>query len=553
MRDGFDVAAAPAPAADTAKPATTPEVRVLGPVEVLGPAGPAVLSGSRQRVLVGLLALHAGATVAPPRLIDAMWGDDPPRTALKTLYSHVTRVRRALADCGLPDALTRRSSGYLLAMPRAAVDAYRFEEHVRLASVELASGGNLTEAVVVPAVARLRAALALWRGDVLADANPAGWAIAEAARLQEMRLSALEDRWDAELRLGHRPAVSELERLVAAHPYRERLVGLHMLALHRCGRHADALNSYLRLRAGLAENLGIDPGAAVQQLHAAILRRSPGLDPPSRHPAPAGQPPEVTSIPRPAQLPAPVGHFIGRTIELDALERMARERDRDDQIAVISGPAGMGKTALAVQFAHRVADHFPDGQIFVDLRGHDRGVAATVGEVLCQVLRSLGVPAERTPTEPMEQTGLYRSLVAGRRILIVLDNAGSVDHVLPLVPATTASLLVVTSRSRLTGLTWHAIRAIVPDVLTRQEAVALLERVVGRDRIRREPDATTDLVELCGQMPLALRIAAATLAADGHTIGELVLKLATEGRLSGLSVEDDSRSGERSLPAPTMA
>lgn len=570
------------------------EVLVLGPVEVRGPTGrAAVLSGSRQRALVGLLSLPAGTVVTPARLIDAMWGEDPPRTALKTLYSHVTRVRQALAECGLPDALTRQGSGYLLTMPRAAVDAHRFEEQVRQ------GGGELAEGAVGPAVERLRAALGLWRGEPLADAEPAGWAVAEVARLQELRLTALEDRWDGELRLGrHRPAVGELERLVAGHPYRERLVGLHMLALYRCARHAEALEAYRRLRAGLAEELGIDPDGALQRLHADILRRSPGLELPggwapsvaagddgtAHGPGGTGQGGGTTgqggggttghggrgSGPRPAQLPALVGHFTGRADELAALEGVARGRARDGHIVVVSGPAGMGKTALAVQFAHRVRDLFPDGQLFLDLRGHDPAAAMTAGEALCQVLRSLGVPTERIPAEPVEQAGLYRSLVVGRRMLVVLDNAGGVDQLLPLVPATATSLVLITSRTRLTGLgTWHAIRSVTLDVLARPEAVALLKRVAGHDRPNQpdlagqaDPTDPTDpiaglagqadpaalaglaeLAELCGRMPLALRIAGAKLAADPHrTVAELVTELTTEDRLDALSVAGDSRS-----------
>ncbi|MEQ4304271.1 BTAD domain-containing putative transcriptional regulator [Plantactinospora sp. B6F1] len=590
MRGRPDPITRPARAGGSAPPGSAgaaAEVRVLGPVEVLGPVGPAVLSGSRQRALVGLLALHTGRAVTPSRLIDALWGENPPRTALKTLYSHVTRVRQALADCGLPETLTRRGSGYLLALPRSAVDACRFEEQARLATDELTeaireltgqtgrpagasheAADRSVEAAIVPAVQRLSAALALWRGDALADAAPAGWAVAEVARLQEMRLTALEDRWDAELRLGrHRLAVSELERLVAVHPYRERLVGLHMLALYRCARHADALESYRRLRSGLAEELGIDPGAALQRLHADILRRSPRLDLPTGRGGPAPGPasatprppaavpmpgppavampdPAAVAMPRPAQLPAPVGHFTGRAEELDALERLARDRDRESHLVVLSGPAGMGKTALAVQLAHRISEYFPDGQLFLDLRGHDREAMLTASDALCQVLRSLGVPAPRMPVEPVEQAGLYRSLVAGRRMLVVLDNAGSVDHLVPLVPATPTSLVVVTSRTQLTGLaTRYAIRSVGLDVLTPAEAVALVRRVAGPDRVDREPEASADLVRLCGRMPLALRIAAAKLAADPRrTIGELVAELTTEDRLDALSVEGDSRS-----------
>jgi DNA-binding SARP family transcriptional activator/tetratricopeptide (TPR) repeat protein len=510
-------------------------VRVLGPVEVVGPRGTAMLVGARQRALVGLLALNAGTVVARPRLVDALWGEDPPRTAVKTLHSHVARVRQALDACGMADSLATRDPGYVLAVAPAAVDVFRFEEHLKRARQELA--------VHAPdrAVEELRAALGLWRGDALADAEPAGWAVAEVARLHDGRLSAYEELAGAQLRLGlHGRTVGELERLLVMYPLRERLVELLMLALYRSGRHTDALDACQRLRARLADELGCDPGPEVQRLYTRILQRDPALDVDAEAPQPYRP---LAQAPKPAQLPPRVGHFTGRIDELRTLDQLLDDAG-DARTVVVSGPAGMGKTALTVEWAHRVKGRFPDGQLFLDLRGHDRHTAMSPGDALSRILRSLRVPADRIPADLSEQAGLYRSLLDDRQVLVVLDNGGTVEHVLPLVPASPGSLLLVTSRNPMTALaTYHAVRAVNLELLDRGDALALLGQVLGAGRIEAEPADAAQVVELCGQMPLALRIAAAKLAARrGGTIRELAADLAREDRLDALAVEGDSRS-----------
>ncbi|MBP2329845.1 tetratricopeptide (TPR) repeat protein [Kibdelosporangium banguiense] len=378
------------------------------------------------------------------------------------------------------------------------------------------------------AVARLAAGLKLWRGEALADAGLESWAVAEVQRLTEVRLDAVEDLWDARVQLGdHVAAVGELERQLVATPLRERLVGLLMLALYRCGRHSDALDRYERLRVRLAEDLGVDPGPKLQSLHMAILRRESSLEPK----------PNPVHAPIPAQLPRPVGHFAGRTDELAALA------DPAACIVVVSGPAGIGKTALAVQWAHQVKHRYPDGQLFLDLRGHDPDAALTPADALTHVLRGLGVPPDRIPAGVADQTGLYRSLVHDRRVLIILDNGGTADHVSPLVPPTVSSTLVVTSRSQLSALAIdHAVQSAELDVLAVDEAHGLINRVLGVQRVEREQAAAFELIELCGRMPLALRIAAAKLAArPRQPIAGLVAEL-SDDRLDALQVTGDSRS-----------
>ncbi|GHH32021.1 SARP family transcriptional regulator [Lentzea cavernae] len=454
-------------------------MRILGPVEVCGPHGRAVLTGARQRSIVAVLALRAGTPVPVDRLVDVLWGEDPPRTAVRSLHSHVARVRQALADCGLPGALLTKPGGYQL---DASVDAEAF--------------------------ARTRD-LGLWRGEPLAGTELFGWGRAEIDRLREQRLAALEAHWGE--RLDRPDAVEELERLVVGHPTRERLVGLLMRALHRDGRHADALEVFRRLRRRLADELGVDPGPDLTSLHTAILRRDPAL-----HSA------------RPAQLPARAGHFTGRAAEFAALADLP-------PIVVVSGVAGVGKTTFAVEWARRVAGRFPDGQVFLDLQ------RLTPAQALTEMLHGLGVPADRVPADPAP---LYRTLLHGKRVLILLDDVRRARDVLPLVPGDQGNLLLITSRDALSALgTRHAVHTVSLDLLTDPEAHDLLTGILGEERVSAEPGATAELVVHCGRLPLALRIAAARLAIrPGRRIADLVRELSRNDPLDVLTVDGDDRT-----------
>lgn len=502
------------------------DIRLLGPVVVIGPLGPAELVGVRQRTLTGLLALSAGRVVSTGRLVDGLWGFDPPRTALRSLHSHVSRVRQAFERCGLPGLVHSRGSGYLLAVPPDQVDALRFEDAARQARADLA--GDRYAAVAD----RLDAALAAWTGEPFEDGEPGGWAVAEVERLQEVRLAATEDLWEARLHLGDHDAAAQLERMLVEQPYRERLVGLFMRALVAAGRPAEALDRYQRLRQYLADDLGADPGPPLQRLHREILQAP-------ADPVPVAAPPLT-----PAQLPAPVGNFAGRTAALADLTRFVEDRAPAGRLAVVSGPAGVGKTALVVQWAHQIRDRFPDGQIFLDLRGHGPDTALTAEVALAHVLSALGVPPDRQPPAVADQLGLYRSLVHDRRLLLVLDNGGSADHIRPLAPTGSGSALVVTSRRRLVSLATHyAVARVELEVLAPAESLDVIGRVLGPDRLAAEPAAAAELADLCGHLPLALRIAAARLAARPRLpIAALVAELDSAGRIDALSTEDDSVS-----------
>ncbi|GFJ84020.1 AfsR/SARP family transcriptional regulator [Phytohabitans houttuyneae] len=459
-------------------------------------------------------------------------GRAPPATARRQIQNDISALRRLLGDGSSGRAIiVADGRGYRAQPAPGELDSQVFEERVA-AALGLADEGRLADAV-----AELRAALALWRGPALLGL--VGQSVqASAARLDEQRLAALEHRFELELRLGrHDDLVGDLAELVAAHPLRERLVGLLMLALHRAGRRADALQVYHQLRERLADELGLDPGPALRQRYAVLLQDDPA------DPAEAGPAPQV-----PRQLPADVSGFTGRREDLKRLDELLPDHDGRDTAVVISaitGMAGIGKTALAVHWAHRVAGRFPDGQLYVDLRGHAHDEPVRPIDALAQFLRSLGVPAGEIPGEEAAAAARYRSLLAERRVLVVLDNAAGAAQVRPLLPASPGCLVLVTSRDRLSGLVARdGARRLSLDVLGAGEAQLLLERILGGERVAAEAGAATELARACSYLPLALRLAAATmLDRPARRIGDLVAELRRDA-LSTLDT-DDERSGVR--------
>jgi DNA-binding SARP family transcriptional activator len=481
------------------------QVRLLGPVDVVIQDESRPVHGLRRKAVLAVLALHGGEIVSTDQLADAVWGEDAPLTAVNTLQSHVSYLRGVL---GAKTAILARPPGYVLDLPDGGTD-------VKLAERLLEQGTR--SAAPADAVRHLQDALALWRGRPLADVADLAWLSAQAERLDLLRMRIRQELSEARLAAGeHAQLVPELEQMVADYPLDERIHAQLMLALYRSGRQADALAAYHRLRHTLDEELGIDPGQALRDLETAILQQDPSLDP---------RPPEVAPaapvVPVPAQLPAAVPAFTGRGAELASLDATVPWAAQAGLappaamvISTVSGTAGVGKTALAVHWAHRVSGQFPDGQLYVNLRGFDPGGAALdPGQALRGFLDAFGVPSTRIPEDPSAQIGLYRSLVAGKRVLVVLDNARSAEQVRPLLPGSPGCLAIVTSRDQLAGLVaTEGARPLALDLLTAADARDLLTRRLGSDRVTADPEAAGCIIAACARLPLALTIAAARAA-----------------------------------------
>jgi DNA-binding SARP family transcriptional activator len=518
---------------------------VLGPLHVYAKDGDFAVTARRDRVVLAMLLLHAGHLVATDRLVDALWADHPPSRTRTLIQGCVSRLRKQLAAVGAAsDTIATDPAGYCAQVDPAQVDLGRFRAGVGAARAAAAQGRRET------AGQQYRAALGLWRGAAFAGIE-SGLVQQAASAIEEERVQALEECVEVELALGRAgELVAELSELVREHPYRERLHGGLMLALYQVGRQAEALAAYRRADQLLREELGTDPGAELQRLHQAILRRAPELTGAAAAPStPLWVSAPASPVPR--ELPADVPDFTGRAEALQALDAMLpagpAAASNPVVITAIAGTAGVGKTALAVRWAHRVADRFPDGQLYLNLRGYTAGQPLRTIDALAALLRSLGSPPEQVPTDEEQAARLYRSHLAGRRMLVVLDNAGSVDAVRPLLPGSGGCLVLVTSRDRLTGLLARdGARRLTLDVLTAPEAQQLLVRLLGEQRAQAEPAALAGLAHTCGYLPLALRIAAATLADQPRrTISSYVSELSTGDPLAALQVADDRDSAVR--------
>jgi DNA-binding SARP family transcriptional activator/tetratricopeptide (TPR) repeat protein len=518
--------------------------RMLGPLLVSSSVRWVPVAAEQQRIVLAILLVEAGRVVSTDRLIDEVWGDRPPPTAVNTMHSYVSRLRRLLGD----GVLVTRGRGYALVAADEDIDATAFERMVQTARHERdgqrpdVAAGGLTEA------------LALWRGPVLADVPASAGLSARVAQLEQLRLDAEEDRVGVLLDLDrHAEVVPDLQAMVDACPLRERRWEQLLVALLRGGRRADALQAYQRARRVLRKELGLEPGPRLRELQHAALSATPRLL--RSQPAP----PRVV----PAQLPTDVAGFVGREEQVEQLDGLLRSTD--DQVApavvisALAGMAGVGKTALAVRWAHRVRDRFPDGQLYANLRGYEAGAPLQPMEVLARFLAALGIPHEEIPVEVEEATALYRSLVAGKRVLVVLDNARDPQQVRPLLPGGPGCFAVVTSRDRLGGLVARegAVRVDL-DVLAPEEANSLLARLLGPQRVAREAQPASELAELCGYLPLALRIAAANLVTYPHVGIEAFVEQLRQDRLAALQLHGEPLDSVRvafghsyqSLPEP---
>jgi DNA-binding SARP family transcriptional activator len=457
-----------------------------------------------------------------------VWADRPPQRARGTLSSYLTRLRQALAPAGV--AITRQPGGYVLAVDPSAVDVHRF--HRLLAEARAAGDDAVAEE-------RYARALGLWGGDALANVDTP-WLNSMREVLDRQRLTAVLDRNDLALRRGgHSGLLEELSAHATGYPLDERLASQLMLALYRCGRQAEALAVYERVRLLLADELGADPSPPLRHRHQQILTADAALTAP---PGPVQAPPDPLPagpafVPVPRQLPAPPHAFTGRAAELAALGALLDpDLPGPGAIAAIRGPGGIGKTWLALRWAYDNATRFPDGQLYVDLRGFDpASPPVTPAVAVGAFLHALGVRPPAIPPDTDSRTGLYRTLVAGKRMLIVLDNARDTAQVAPLLPGT--GTVLVTSRHRLAGLvTVHGARPLALDVLTDVEARRLLSRHLGGRRMADEPGAVGALLDRCAGLPLALGIVAARVTIDpALSLAALAGQLeAASGRLDAL-------------------
>jgi DNA-binding SARP family transcriptional activator len=512
-------------------------IAALGPLVVLRRGVEIPLGGQAQRTLLGLLAISADAAVHREEIADALWGGNPPASWTTVLQSYVSRLRR-LID---PGHAARSRTGLL------SSDGDRYRLHVTAGQLDLLSFRRLladarkARAIGSKDAARsaYERALDLWRGEPLEDMDTLRTHPAVIALAAE-RMAAVLDYADfAAANDWHDSAARYLRAVVAKDPLDEPSHARLMIALAGSGRHAEALSLYRELQGRLDEELGVAPGPQLRAAHAAVLRQQ------------ALPPPASWAIPR--QLPARVRQFTGRQVELKTLSSMLADNSGDPAatmvISAIGGTAGVGKTALAVHWAHQVADRFPDGQLYVNLRGYDPGQPLSAANVLAGFLRALGVPGQDIPPEAEERAARYRSLLAARRMLIVLDNAGSADQVRPLLPGTPGCTVLVTSRDALAGLVARdGATRLDLDTLPQQDAVVLLRALIGA-RVDADPVAAAELAGQCCQLPLALRVAAELAASrPAISLAALTGELADlPARLDQLEATGDPRTQVRTV------
>ncbi|WP_170223578.1 AfsR/SARP family transcriptional regulator [Nonomuraea turkmeniaca] len=497
------------------------EIKILGPWEVAADGAVLNLAGTRRVGVLARLALNVGQVVTTERIVADVWGDSSTSTAGKQLHIVVSKLREALAD----EVIATVPGGYRLDLPPESVDAHRFSLLVRQAR---ATRDGTT------AIGLYERALALWRGAALEGRSQA-WAQIEAARLEEERLVSLEDFIDLRMAAGdHHAVVGELTAHIEAHPLRERPRAQLMLALYRAARPAEALAVYQETRRVMVDELGIEPGVTLRRLQRAVLAGDPILDLATGHDV-ASAPCEV-----PAKLPADTPAFTARSAEFGWLDKaLAVTPPGLPAVAAINGPGGIGKSALAIRAAHAASGRFPDGVLYVDLRGASPGLQPmTPIDALGQLLRALGLDGTAIPSEVEEAAARYRSLAATRRLLIVLDNALDARQVRPLLPAGPTCAVIVTSRQALVSL--DGAEHLQLTELDRHDATTLLARIAGPARVQREPGAADQIVRLCGGLPLAIRVAAARLAArPDWTLAYLAERLTdASGRLDTLQHAD---------------
>jgi DNA-binding SARP family transcriptional activator len=495
------------------------EFRLLGPLQLVVGSRPVALGPAKGQVVLAALVLSAPHAVPADTLMDRVWADRVPARGRDVLYTYLSRLRTGLAAGGAPVEIAQGAGGYRALVPPGSVDLHSFRSLVDQAR-------RLPDDRDEQRAGLLRSALGLWRGAALAGLH-SPWLDRMRESLEQQRLNALADRIDAELRLRrHHDLVDELIELVGAHPLAERLVGQLMTALARSGQRAAALQCYADARRRIAESLGDEPGADLRDLHTRILRDNGRTAAATVHAVPLSPPVRPT----PCQLPGDVRDFVGRETETarlcTAVTSALESATLRPALVSVYGMGGTGKTALAVHAAHRLRDQFPDGQLFANLRGLDER-PADPSDVLVEFLRAFGVTGNIVPRELAERAAAFRELVRDRRTLIVLDDATDECQVRPLLPGAGRSAVIVTSRAALGGLDVNARIRLAE--LNPAEALTLLRSTSSAEQIDADPTAADRLVELCAQLPLALRVAGARLAARPHwTAVELADALSDE-------------------------
>jgi DNA-binding SARP family transcriptional activator len=489
---------------------------VLGPVRAWRGNTELGVGAPQQQAVLAMLLLANGRQVALDAVVSGLWDDDPPLAATGTVRTYVSRLRHRLGSAGRGAAagvIESAGAGYVLPASAGSLDLDVFTRLTKDAQREIASA----PAGMAKAAALLHDALELGQGTPLAGV-PGPYAESQRVRIIELQLAATEERLSLDIELGgHVAAAAELRSLLASHPTRERFSELLMLALYRSGRQTDALAVFDRVRRLLDEELGIDPGPGLREMHQRILEMDRGLIVsvlPPRIAATGPDAPLPVPVVAPAQLPADLSAFVGRHRELARLNSLLDDDAQPSaavEIAAIDGMAGIGKTALAVHWAHWAADRFADGQLYANLRGFDpSGVAMSPEDALRGFLETLGVAPQRIPGDLGAQASLYRSMLSGRRILVLLDNVRDIEQVRPLLPGSPGCLVLVTSRNRLPGLiVAHGAQTISLDTLPADEARQAMALRLGSARLEAEPDALDEIIDRCGGLPLAIAVVAA--------------------------------------------
>jgi DNA-binding SARP family transcriptional activator/tetratricopeptide (TPR) repeat protein len=516
---------------------------ILGSLEVEHSGQPVPIVGRRQHKALAMLLLHANSTVPVDRLVDALW-ERPPRSTRQQIHNVIGTLRRSLtaADRSGDISIVTREAGYQITLPLEALDLHRYRVLVQRAQRAVADTGP------EQAVRLLQTAADLWRGPAL-DGLDGRYLATAADGLNEERLTTLEWLMSLRLSLGETASlISELRVLVADHPLREGLRHSLMLALYRSGRQADAFAVYEQGRKLLADELGLDPGPPLRELHQQMLSGDPGDPgrdgrPGSSRPAdpPGGIRPAEVRRPARSTIPHRVRDFTGRSVELGVVLAEASASSRALAICAVDGMGGVGKTTLVLHAAHQLAEQYPDGQFYIDLQGYSTGTdPQTAAQALDVLLEGAGTPPERIPSSLVGKIALWRSEMAGRRALLVLDNAVDAAHVRPLIPSTEGLLVLVTSRRRIVDLDGAVPLSL--DVLPMADAVALFTVVAGPEHTSSDPAAVEEAVSLCGRLPLAIRIAAARLRhRPGWHVSDLVDRLRTyEERTAFLTTRERS-------------